>query len=100
MINTAPVTTADFASPERSVTAYQAITSDLTPGRRQHILPDNLIDLVYTVKATYRARGTWVMNSLTPAVIRKLKDITNQDLWQPGLAGQPDGLPGYPVEIW
>lgn len=34
----------------------------------------------------------------TIAAIRKLKDTTNQYLWQPGLAsGQPDRLLGFPV---
>jgi HK97 family phage major capsid protein len=100
MINTSPATTADFASPERSANAYQAVTSDLTPGGVA-ILADSLIDLLYTLNAAYRARATWVFNSLTAAAIRKLKDTTNQYLWQPGLQmGQPERLLGFPVAIW
>ena len=100
MINTAPVVTADFASPERSANAYQAVTSDLTPGGVA-ILADTLIDLLYTLNSAYRARAVWVFNSLTAAAIRKLKDTTNQYLWQPGLQlGQPERLLGFPVETW
>ena len=100
MINTAPVATADFASPERDEDAYEAINSDLTPGGAG-IVADSLIDLVYTVNSAYRANGTFVMNSLTAAAIRKLKDDNGQYLWGTALiAGQPDRLLGYPVAIW
>ena len=100
MINTSPATTADFASPERSANAYQAVQSDLTPGGVA-ILADSLIDLYHTLNASYRSRATWIMNSLTASAIRKLKDTTNQYIWQPGLiAGTPDALLGRPVEIW
>jgi len=41
------------------------------------------------------------MNSNTLGSVRKLKDTTNQYLWQPGLpAGQPNLLNGYPVATW
>lgn len=100
LINTAPVATADFASPERSANAFQLVASDLTPGG-VGILADSLIDLAATLNSAYRVRATWVMNSLTSAAIRKLKDTTNQYIWQPGLqAGTPDVLLGRPVEIW
>lgn len=100
MIDTAPVTTADFASPERSHDAYQAIESDMTPGA-QGVTADSLIDLVYAVNASYRARGVFVMNSSTAAAIRKLKDDNGQYLWGAALvAGQPDRLLGYPVAVW
>jgi HK97 family phage major capsid protein len=100
LLNTAPVSTADFASPERSANALQFITSDLTPGG-VGIVPDALLDLVHTVHSAYRANGTFAMNSLTAAAIRKLKDTTGQYIWQQGLIdGQPDRLLGYRVAIW
>ncbi|MER9199677.1 phage major capsid protein [Mesorhizobium sp. M0933] len=60
---------------------------------------DKLIDLYYSLKATYRTRGTWLMNGTTLAAIRKLKDsTTNIYLWQPSLAaGQPETILGRPV---
>jgi len=61
--------------------------------------PDaKLIDLVHTMKAGHRQGATWVMNSATLAVVRKLKTTDGALLWQPGLVeGQPDRLLGYPV---
>jgi HK97 family phage major capsid protein len=100
MLNTTPVTTADNASPLRAAAAYQYLASDLTPGA-QGILPDVLIDTVYTLNAMYRAGASWVMNSATAGAIRKLKDGEDRYLWADGLQeGQPARLLGYPVAIW
>jgi HK97 family phage major capsid protein len=99
MLNTTPVTTADFASPLRAAAAYQYVANSSSP-TGTILLPDSLIDLVYSVNSRYRANGTWTMNSATAAAVRKLKDDNGQYLWAPGLAGQPDRLLGYPVAIW
>lgn len=100
MLNTAPVSTADYASPLRAAAAYQFVSTDLTPGG-VGILADDLFTLVYTLNSRYRVNATWAMNSLTISAVRKLKDTTNQYLWQPGLqAGQPDRLLGYPLSTW
>ena len=41
-----------------------------------------------------------MMSDTALATFRKLKDTTNQYLWQPSMqAGVPDSLFGYPVEI-
>ena len=62
------------------------------------IAADELIDLFHGLKRPYRARATWLMNDSTVKAIRKLKDTTNEYLWQPGLqAGQPDRILGRPV---
>jgi HK97 family phage major capsid protein len=58
---------------------------------------DNLIDLFYSVIAPYRASSSayWVTKDSSLASIRKLKDTTNQYIWQPSLqAGAPDLLLG------
>ncbi len=61
---------------------------------------DAIIDLVYAVGATYRANGTFVMNSKTAGTIRKLKDNDGRFLWSDGLsAGEPARLLGYPVLV-
>jgi HK97 family phage major capsid protein len=104
MLNTTPVLTADFASPLRAAAAYQYIVSDTdaddspaSPGIRA----DTLIDTVYALNSAYRSEAQWIMNSLTTAGVRKLKDTTGQYHWQPGLqVGQPAMLLGYPVETW
>lgn len=59
---------------------------------------DVLIDLVYSVLSQYRQRGSFMMHDSTVKAARKLKDTTNQYLWQPSLQlGQPDSLLGYAV---
>lgn len=61
---------------------------------------DPMVDLVYAVGAQYRANGTFVMNSKTAGIIRKLKDNDGRFLWADGLAaGEPARLLGYAVLI-
>ncbi len=59
---------------------------------------DKLIDLVYTVKAGYRAEGRFMMSRNTQGQIRKFKDNQNEYIWQPGAAAdQAPTLMGFPV---
>ena len=59
---------------------------------------DALIELYHQVIPQYRPRASWVMHDQTVKVVRKLKDTTNQYIWQPALvAGQPDTILGRPV---
>lgn len=44
---------------------------------------DALIDLVYTLKSTYRQNARFVMNRRTQAEIRKIKDSNGNYIWQP-----------------
>jgi HK97 family phage major capsid protein len=98
MTNTAPVATADWASPLRAAAAYQFVASAASPDA---LVADSLFDCVYALNRKYRAGATWAFNSTTAGVIRKLKDTTNQYLWQPGLsAGEPSQLLGYPTSSW
>lgn len=61
---------------------------------------DAIIELVYALGAQYRANGTFVMNSKTAGVVRKLKDNDGRFLWSDGLsAGEPARLLGYPVVV-
>ena len=63
------------------------------------ITADELIDLVYSLKAPYRKRAIFLFNDQTIKAIRKLKDGNGQFLWQPGLqVGQPNTLLGYRYE--
>lgn len=58
---------------------------------------DDLITLIYALKAAYRKNAKFLMKDSTVADIRKLKDpTTGAYLWQPTLQmGQPDKLLGY-----
>lgn len=61
---------------------------------------DNLIDLIYSVNSAYRSQPGCVfqMRDSSIGAVRKLKDTTNQYLWQPSVqAGQPDNLLGFPL---
>ena len=63
------------------------------------ITADELMDLFYSLKAPYRKNAVWVLNDSTIKAIRKLKDNSGQDLWQPSLvAGTPDTILGRPVK--
>ena len=57
---------------------------------------DEVISLVYALKAPYRKNAKFLMNDATVAAIRKLKDSYGNYLWQPSVqAGQPDTFIGY-----
>jgi len=63
------------------------------------ITAEELIDLVYSLKAPYRKRALFLFNDQTIKAIRKLKDGSGQYIWQPSLqAGQPNTLLGYSYE--
>lgn len=56
---------------------------------------DNLIDLFYSVISPYRDQSTakWLMKDSTAGAVRKIKDTTNNYIWQPSVVeGQPDRL--------
>lgn len=64
------------------------------------VTPESVVDVVYALGAQYRANATFVMNSKTAGVIRKLKDADGRFLWSDGLAtAEPARLLGYPVLI-
>lgn len=59
---------------------------------------DTYLDIVHALKAAYRQNAAWVTNKAVLGAIRKLKDTTNQYLWQPSVqAGTPAQFMGYPV---
>ena len=100
MTNTAPVATADYASPMRAAAAYEKIilTSLTSPVK---LNMDSVIALVYKVRPPYRANGKFAMNSVTTGNLRTLKSTQGTYYWEPSLqSGQPDRLLGYPVFTW
>ena len=61
---------------------------------------DSVIELVYSLGAQYRANATFIMNSKTAGVVRKLKDADGRFLWSDGLAAsEPARLMGYAVVV-
>jgi HK97 family phage major capsid protein len=64
------------------------------------VTADSIVDVVYALGAQYRANASFVMNSKTAGLVRKLKDMDGRFLWSDGLAaGEPARLMGYPVLI-
>lgn len=62
------------------------------------ITADEIIDLVYSLRAPYRARASFLMNDTTIKAIRKLKGTDGQYIWQPSIQqGTPDTLLGKPL---
>lgn len=88
-----PVATAD-ASRAFGVLQY-------TPSGQAAAMPtsaDVFYDIVYALRARYRANATWVTSKLVLAAMRKYKATDNNYLWQPSLVlGQPDTFMGYRV---
>ena len=71
-------------------------TAGVTAASATAITADELLDLIYSLRAPYRKRAIFLMHDSTIKAIRKLKDGNGQYLWQPGLKeGEPDKLLGY-----
>lgn len=89
----APVVTADSG---RAFGTLQYI-----PSGQAAAMPtsaDVFLDVVYALRARYRANARWVTSKLVLSSLRKYKDTTNQYLWQPSVqAGEPASFMGYPV---
>lgn len=83
-----------------------ATTGKTTAGATA-ILPTELIDLVHSVDAAYRASGRCMfkLHDLVLAYIRKIKDDSGgsglgRPIWEPSIQlGQPDTLFGYPIRV-
>ncbi len=59
---------------------------------------DELVDLVFALRAGYRQNAHFVMNRKTQGEVRKLKDADGNYVWQPGhQPGTPPTLMGFPV---
>ena len=87
--------------------APQGIVTGSTAGKTAAataaITADETIDLVHSVDVAYRRgnRVAFMMNDLTLAAIRKLKDSDNNYIWQMGniINGVPPTLHGYPILV-
>ena len=63
-------------------------------GTATSVTYDDLIDLIHSVNSAYRTNARFMLNDLSVAVIRKLKDTTGRPIWNPGdMEGIADGTP-------
>jgi len=93
LLNVPPEAGADGS---RTADAFKFLPAAATAA----FVADEALDLVYDLKARYRANGRWLMNSSTTGTLRKLKTADGAYLWQDSLIqGQPNTFSGYPVTI-
>ncbi len=60
--------------------------------------PDNMVDMVFSLKSVYEANAKWFMNKFTGGEVRKLKDGQGNYLWQPDFTKLASStLLGYPL---
>ncbi len=86
-------TAADYEKVKQIASGKSADFKATDPG-------DKLLDMVFDLKAAYRANARWVMSRLTLGATRKLKDGQGNYLWLPGtFADQAISgtLLGFPV---
>jgi HK97 family phage major capsid protein len=75
--------------------------TSVNSGSASAITADGLLTLKHTIKTAYTRNASWALNRTTLSSVRKLKDTTNQYIWQSGLAaGKPNTIDGDPyVEV-
>lgn len=58
---------------------------------------NGLMDVFYGIKTGYSANGRWALNRNTLGQVRKMKDLSDSYIWQPGLtAAAPPTILGAP----
>ena len=61
---------------------------------------DGLMEALYSLKAQYHPKATWIFHRDAIKMARKLKDGMGQYIWQPSVQqGQPDLLLGRPYKM-
>lgn len=78
-----------------------ALVSSVNSGSAAAIAADGLLSLKHSIKTAYTRNASWALNRTTLGSVRKLKDTTNQYIWQSGLAmGKPNTIDGDPyIEV-
>lgn len=92
-----------MAAADDSARAFQAIQyrisgADASLGADAEAQVNNLIDLEYDLKSSYRNGAMWMLNRGVLRATRKVTDANGNKIWQPSMvAGQPSMLNGYGV---
>lgn len=88
MLNSAPTTAADDASPERTQDVLQYISGSADTA-------NDIISLYFSLKPEYRQRAQFVMSSATLSTVRQLRDASGSGfLWQQNLVAGVDAADG------
>jgi HK97 family phage major capsid protein len=106
IITGTPSSTADEgASPERAFGTLQYVATGIAAAFPKDQLGSPmgdpvavLIDTITALKPRYQMAAQWMMNRTTEAVMRKWRDTTGQNIWQPSIqAGVPATMLGFPI---
>ncbi|WP_417624953.1 phage major capsid protein [Paremcibacter congregatus] len=77
---------------------FEHINTGVSGGFAAEDPADDLIDVVFALKAQYRNNANWLMARKTVASVRKMKDGDGNYLWAPDFGERQGGLVlGYPV---
>jgi len=80
-----------------AVHPYGAITT-VNSGAAAALTTDGVLSLIYNLPSEFTGNARFAMSRATLAAARKLKDTTNQYIWQPSYAaGEPSTLAGFAV---
>lgn len=91
------ILTMPMAATSDASRAFGTIQSVTTAGSGV-VAADDLMKLLHSLKAGYRANSVFVMNSQTVEAVRLLKDAADAYIWRPGLEfDAPSTLLGRPV---
>lgn len=75
-------------------------TVGVTTAKAKEVSTDELLDLMYSLKSSYRTNAVWLISDSLELVLRKLKDNDGQYIWQQAItAGAPNMLFGKPVYV-
>lgn len=97
-INTDFIVGAGSTSAPQGILGTNSATAGHTLAVKGVITFDDVMDWYHSVQRQYRQNGAWIVDDSFVLAVRKLKDTTNQYLWQPGVsAGAPDTILGRPV---
>jgi HK97 family phage major capsid protein len=98
-------TTVVTADATRAWGSFQHINTGVNGGFAAHaagppqVAPgDALVDTVFSLKAFYRNNAAWMMPRSTVAIVRKIKDVDGNYVWQPDFTQRQGGtLLGFPI---
>ena len=77
---------------------FTATGGEFVPAGGAIVSLDDVINLIYGLKAPYRRNARFLLHDDTIRGLRKLKDGNGAYLWQPSnQLGEPDRLMGYPI---
>jgi HK97 family phage major capsid protein len=91
-------TTAATADASRAFGTVEHVATGVSADFAASNKGDKLIDLVFKLKAGFRANASWMLAKAILGEVRQFKGSDNNYLFQPGLAaGTPATLLGYPI---